>query len=140
MVVPTVEVNVWAVLVSAIVVWILGSLWYSPILFGKMWMKLSGFKESDMRKAKKKGMIKEYIIMLVGSFITAYVLAHFVSYTNSTTILDGGVLGAWLWIGFIAPIALGMVLWEGKPVKLYLINTGYYLVSLVIMGAILASW
>ncbi|MBI3026774.1 DUF1761 domain-containing protein, partial [Candidatus Woesearchaeota archaeon] len=50
------------------------------------------------------------------------------------------VLGFWVWIGFLATTQIGMVLWEGKPIKLYIINTLHYLVVLAVMSAILAVW
>ena len=55
-------------------------------------------------------------------------------------IADAVLLAFWLWLGFFATTQLGMVMWEGKPVKLYIINTLHHLVSLVVMSAILAVW
>lgn len=48
--------------------------------------------------------------------------------------------GFWAWLGFVATIMLGMTLWEGKPFRLYLLNAGYQLLNLLVMGAILAAW
>lgn len=139
MAVPTVEVNVWAVLVCALVSMFIESLWYSPVLFGNVWLKLSGFNKRSMKKGQK-GMTKIYVLALLGSFVMAYVLAHFVEYTGSRTALDGFILGLWIWLGFEATVRLGTILWEGKPVKLYLLNTIYYLVTLVVMAIILSVW
>ena len=83
---------------------------------------------------------KAYALTFLTSLIMAYVLAHFISYVQAKTIADGAVLGFWLWIGFFATTQLGMVLWENKPVKLYVINTLHYLVTLAVMAAILAVW
>jgi hypothetical protein len=52
----------------------------------------------------------------------------------------GLMCGFWNWLGFIAPVTLGTVLWEGKPWKLWALTNGYYLFSLLIMGVILAFW
>ena len=46
-------------------------------------------------------------------------------------------LALWCWLGFVVPTMLGMVLWEQKPVKLYLINVLYWLVSFIAMALIL---
>ena len=55
--------------------------------------------------------------------------------------LNAGLQGGfWNWLGFVMPVTLGIVLWEGKSWKLFGINAGYYLVSLPIMGVILAMW
>jgi hypothetical protein len=48
--------------------------------------------------------------------------------------------GFFNWIGFIAPVTLGTVLWGGKSWKLWLIDNGFYLIDLLIMGMILAVW
>ena len=137
--IPIVNVNYLAVLVAAIASMVVGFLWYGP-LFGKMWMGLMNFDKKKMNEAKKKGMGKTYVLAFVTSLIMSYVLAHFVNYVQAKTIADGVVLAFWLWLGFFATTQLGMVLWEGKPVKLYLINTLHYLVTLGVMSAILAVW
>ena len=136
---PDVDINLLAVLVAALVSIILGFVWYGP-LFGKTWMQLSGFTAKDMEKAKKKGMTKTYILMIIGTLVSSYVLAHFVDYLQATDFNGALQAGFWLWLGFIAPVQLGIVLWEGKPWTLYFINVAYYLVNLILMATILAVW
>ena len=134
-----VTVNYMSVLIAAVVYMVLGFLWYGPIL-GKPWMKLVGMTANDMEESKKKGMGKIYALAFLTSLIMSYVLAHFVAYVGAKTIADGSILGFWLWIGFFATTQLGMVMWEGKPVKLYFLNTLHYLVALAVMASILAVW
>ena len=129
-----VNVNYWAVLVAAIVSFVIGGLWYSPMLFGKLWMQLSGLTNKDMEAAKKKGMTKSYILQFVASLITACVLAHFISLLNIGTVPELFQLVFLAWIGFQAANTVGMVLWEGKPWSLYLLNTASCLVTLAAMG------
>ena len=135
----TVSINYLAVLVAAIASHVIGFLWYGP-LFGKMWISLMNFDKKKMKEAQKKGMWKTIALAFLTSLIMGYVLAHFVAYVGAKTIADGAVLGFWLWIGFFATTQLGMVLWEGKPVKLYILNTLHYLVTLIVMASILAVW
>ena len=66
---PQIDINFLAVLVATIVSMVLGALWYSPILFGKLWAKLSKFTEEDIEKAKKKGMTKNYILNFISLFV-----------------------------------------------------------------------
>ena len=140
MAIQALNVNYLAVLVSAIVSMIIGFLWYGP-LFGKPWMKLMNITPKMMNDMKKKGgMGKNYFVSFIASLIMAFVLAHAVAYAGATTIVEGLIVGFWNWLGFIAAIQLGIVLWEGKPVKLYLIKTLHYLTILLINGAILAVW
>ncbi len=137
-------INYWAILVSAVASMVVGSVWYGP-LFGKLWMSLSGMSADKMGAAKKKGMTQSYVLMFVGSLITAYVLSHFITYANafapSSSAINGGMQAAfWAWLGFIAPVTLGTVLWEGKSWNLWILNNGHMLLSLLITGAILGGW
>lgn len=136
----TLAINYWAVLVSALASFVLGALWYSPLLFGKLWIKQSGFTQKDMEKAKKEGMALSYLLNFLATLVTAYVLAHFVELIGAFGYVEALVLGFWAWLGFVATIGLGGVLWEKKPVSLYAINMAYHLVSLMGMSLILTLW
>ncbi len=48
---PPVDINYWAVLVAAVVSMVIGALWYSPVLFGKLWMKYSGLSDKKLAEA-----------------------------------------------------------------------------------------
>ncbi len=132
--------NYWAILVATIIQILLGMFWYSPIGFGKPWMKSLGKTLADIEAQKGKGMALSYIFMIITAFIMTYVLAHFVDYANATDAMGGLVAGFWIWLGFIATSSLGMVLWEKRSLSWYAITSGYYLVSLLITGAVLAVW
>jgi hypothetical protein len=134
------DVNYLAVLVSAIVGFFIGMLWYSLLLFGKMWMGLVGLGKKELEKEKQKSMVKSMVMAFVAVLVMSYVLAFFVDTANATSIVQGAKIGFWIWLGFIATVMLGMILWENKPCKLYLLNVSHYLVVLVVMGAILAVW
>ncbi len=138
-----VPVNYLAVLAAALSSMMLGFLWYGPV-FGKQWKALMGMTKESTDPTKKTGMNKSYVLMALGSLVMAYVLSYsltFVSaYTQTTGIVAGAMVGFWTWLGFVAPVTLGVVLWEGKPWKLWFLNAGYYLVSLKIMGVILTLW
>ena len=133
----TVIVNYWAVIASVVASMVIGFVWYGP-LFGKAWMKEVGTTEADMKKGDGMGMM--YGLTALGSLVEAYVLAHFVSYAGATTLALGAVTGFWIWLGFILPVFLGLVLFEGRSMKLFGINVSYHLVNVMIMGMILASW
>ncbi len=129
-------VSFLGILLAAIASMIVGMIWYSPLLFVKPWMRFSGIKKSG----KQKGMAFSYIVMFIGTFVTAYVLAQVISFTGAFSFSEGMMIGFGVWLGFIAPTMLGIVLWESKPWALYFINAGYYLVSLLIAGLILVRW
>ncbi len=140
MAVPEIIINYWSVLVSGLVSFVIGGFWYSPLLFGNIWMKSLGLTKKDIDKAKEKGMGGKYLATFVGSLLTAFVLAHIVRFVVASSFIDGVTTGFWIWFGFIVPVLFGGVLWEGKTMKFYTINIGYYLVSLCIMGGILSVW
>ena len=138
---PPVDINLAAVFGAAIASMVLGFLWYGP-LFGKQWMSLMGWKKlskAQMDKMKEAGK-KSYALAFIGALVMSYVLAHFVDYTGAVTAVEGAQTGFWVWFGFVATVMLGMVLWEGKPWKLYYLNAAYQLVSLLVMGVLLAIW
>lgn len=140
---PIVPVNYLAILVAALAGMFVGFVWYGPI-FGKMWMSLTGMTQAKMEEMKKKGMTKNYLLMFIGMLLMSDVLAHFLifaaTYMNVSGVMAGLSAGFWSWLGFIAPVMLSKVLWEGKSWNLWLLDSGHYLVVLLVMGAILASW
>ncbi len=138
--VPDVIVNYWAVLVAAIASMVLGAVWYSPGVFGKIWMKGSGMTSQQLNKAKKKGMGKLYFIAFLGSLLFAYILAHFVVFAGVVGVADALELAILTWIGFAVPLLLGSTLWEGKSWGAYLVVVVYQLVSISMMAIILAYW
>lgn len=128
------SVNLLAVLVAAAAAFVVGSLWYSPLLFGNVWMKLAGIKKT---KKKVPYMWLRFLFYFVGILIMSFVLAHMLLFMAATTVVEGLLTGFWLWLGFIAPITLGGILWERKPIMLFVLNNAYNLVSLGILSTIL---
>ena len=131
---PQVEVNIFAVIVATVWTMVLGSLWYSKALFGNIWM------EDSKVEMKKAGAVKAYLLTAVGAFVLAYVTALFIGLLNVTTIQGGVQTGFWIWLGFVATTSLVHHVFEGKPIRLYILNAGYHLVELLVMGAILSAW
>jgi hypothetical protein len=130
-----VPVSYLAVFLGAVSNMILGGIWYSPLLFAKPWMRLIGKTEEDMKKTSPG---KAYGMMFIAALVTAYVLAHFVNYANTTTVAEGIQAGFWAWLGFIATSSSAGPIFEGKPWQLYFIFNGYQVIAMMVMGAILA--
>lgn len=132
------SVNFLAVVVSAIAAMALGFAWYGP-LFGKPWMKLSGMPAQKMAKAKKTAG-KMYGLSAIGSMFTAYVLSLMINVTVVANLSEGLQLAAFLWLGFEAVVLYNGVLFYGKSWKLFAIDAGYQLVSMLVMATILTIW
>lgn len=133
------SINYVAVVAAAVASIAIGFGWYSMSVFGKQWMKLSGLTEEVLEKSKKD-MGPKYGIMILSSLVMAGVLAVLVKLAWSQTAIGGAKVGALAWLGFVATVGLNSFIFENKPFQLYLINVTYQLVSLVVMGAILAAW
>ncbi|OGE80192.1 MAG: hypothetical protein A2660_02580 [Candidatus Doudnabacteria bacterium RIFCSPHIGHO2_01_FULL_45_18] len=140
-----IDVNYLAVLACGVASMVLGYVWYGP-LFGKMWIEMMGFDKLDSSKqeAMKNSMTKSYSLTFVGSLVMAYVFSHFLIFTTSYMRTEGVSAGLsagfWIWLGFLAPLTLGSVLWEGKSWKLWTLNNAYNLLQLLIFGVILSLW
>ena len=131
-----VPVNWWAIIVAGVVKFLIGWAWYAPPVLGKQWMELVKVSQDDMRA----GMVPAIVSQLVTDLIMAYVLARIIAHYGAGTIVEGGVVGLLVWFGFVFTVTLGMVFYEKRPFKLWLINNGYLLIGLVVMGAIIAAW
>jgi len=130
------KVNFWSVLLAAVSYLIVGSLWYSPLLFGKLWIKLNGFCDEDLKSSRPlwKILILSFLSAVVSSFVIAAVLGPRQS-------LDfGAIIGAIIAICWITMSKLTDVLFENKPVKLFFLHAGFDLVSFMVMGAIVGYW
>ena len=129
-----------AVIVATLVYFILGGLWYSPLLFAKKFIQLMNWTPEQLRQMESQSHGKELAIAFVMSFLLVYVLAHFVQYTKARTAIGGIQTAFWLWLGFIVTTQVPSVLFEGRSFGLFLIHVGYQLVGCVLAGAILAVW
>src|SRR5438552_17772915 len=131
-----IPINLFAILSAAAAKVLIGAIWYSPALFIRSWLELSGVTEEEM----KARMGKAIAVDVVGSIIMAFVLVHAVRYAGATTAAQGMAVGFFNWLGFIAVVTIGSVTYGRRPFKLFLLNNGYLLISLLVMGAMLAIW
>ena len=131
------KLNYPAIFVSTLILYILGAVWYSPALFGKAWMDMSGVTESMMSEASP---LKMYLTPFIGYLIACYVLAHAVSYAGAKTATTGAIVGFWNWLGFVAAIMFVVYSLSYKPLSLWLIDAGYNLIGFLIAGTLLAVW
>lgn len=128
--------NYAAVIVSAIVYWLLGALWFG-FLFSKPWMALEHITEDQV-----KGMspVLPYIITFLLNLVIAFVLAQICNWRNANTAARGAAVGILLWIGFVGPVTYATYMYEMRPWQLFAINEFYPLVGLCVMGVILGAW
>jgi hypothetical protein len=133
------SLNFLAILVAGIANMVIGFVWYGPV-FGKVWVKLMGFSDEYLKEAKAKGMVASYILAFVGALASSYIIACFLQIWLAFDYRDAFTVIFWPWLGFIATSALSQVIWEGRPWKLYFLNTSYYLVAFYTQALILVYW
>jgi len=160
------EMNVYAILVAAIVPMVLGFIWYNPILFGNVWMREAGITEEKM---KSGNMAVIFGISLIFSILLSAMLQGLVIHQMGATQLIGGdpsaegvlpsyqafmadyggnfrtfkhgaLHGLLAGIFIVLPIMGTNGLFERKSWKHIFINVGYWTLVLTIMGAILCGW
>jgi hypothetical protein len=129
------QLNIWAVLVAALSTFLIGGLWYSPAIFGKAWMRENGFTEEQM---KHSNVVKVFGLAFVLAVIAAINLAMFMGPENKPEM--GALWGFLAGFGWVATFVGTHYLFERRSFKLFLINAGYSVVALTIMGIILAAW
>lgn len=142
-----IPVNYLAVFAAGVVGMVVGFSWYGP-LFGERWVKLMGWSAKEVKKGKEKmgpsEMLKQMVIGTLTSLLMAYVLAMILILTSAVTgvvgIYAGLMVAFWSWLGFVVPVTLSTVLWEGRKVELWMLNAGYYLATLLAMGVVLSLW
>jgi uncharacterized membrane protein required for colicin V production len=132
-----IQVNYLAILVVGIISYLLGALWYSSLLFAKLWMNAIGKTEADLKGGASA---ITYVITFVVWVVTMYVLSVFIHYSGASTFGYGMLAGFLCWFGFYALLSLMMNLFEQKPKQLWLINVSYVLVAFLISGGIIAVW
>ncbi|HEV2752115.1 MAG TPA: DUF1761 domain-containing protein [Gemmatimonadales bacterium] len=137
---PTANINVLAVVVAAVLTFVLGMVWYSPALFARQWMAAQGYTPERLEEMKRKGVTRAYAVSVLCYLVTAYVVALLASYTSSTTFAQGLWLGFLSWLGFAATIGLTANLFSEKPLAAWVIDAGYQLAYLVLMGVLLSVW
>jgi len=131
-----VPVNYLAVVVAAVANYLIGSLWYG-VLFRNAWQKFSGVSEMKITALS-------VVLTLIGALLMSYVLQHALFFANQylkTSGIGGGLMvGFFNWVGFIAPVTIGLVVYEKKSWMLWILNNAYWLISLLVMGVILSVW
>lgn len=108
--------NPYAIVASAVFQWLLGAIWYSPILFAKPWMVMVGLKQGE---GKKNALIVGMIVSFIGSLVLSFVLAHLILWAGATTVAWGALIGFIAWAGFIASPLSAQYIYEGRPFKLF---------------------
>ncbi|MEI5585067.1 MULTISPECIES: DUF1761 domain-containing protein [unclassified Agromyces] len=134
------EINYWAVLLATLSSMVVGTIWYTPKVFGTRWAKLANV-DMDRPGSSAVGPI---VVTVIVSFITAWVLAgaatiawHFYGGSYLVAAMFTAFI---LWAGFTAARFITHDAFEGRPSALTTMNIGHELVTAVVMGLIIGVW
>ena len=136
---PFAYVNYLKVLVSAVAIFILGGLWYSPALFAKPWIRFIG-KSEEALKEKPKGMPLMFLQAFICGFLVSWSMAIVVAHIPTMNAIRGALTGVVCWIGFAGATNYANTLFSQRPRGLWAIDSGYNLASFIVAGAILGGW
>ena len=160
------EINFLAVLAAAVSALLVGFFWYNPKVFGTAWMQAADMTEE---KIKGGNMLKIFALSLLFAIMLAFTMpsivihqmgalsmvggmtevesakpsyeAFMLDYGTTFRTFKHGVLHGILAGIFIALPILGTnALFERKGAKYILINSGYWIVTMGIMGGIICAW
>jgi hypothetical protein len=129
------DINLWAVLAAAAATFLIGGLWYSPLLFARSWQEEAGLSDERLRSGNPAFIFGPAFAL---SLLAAYVFAMFLGPRPELAFATAAGFGAGLaWVA----AGLGIVyLFERRSLRLFLINAGYLTLAFTAIGAILGAW
>ncbi len=134
------HLNVWAVFISGIAAFLLGGVWYTA-LFGQRRIALCGYTEEQLADMQKRRPPPVFFSLMILCYLVVAIVMDLVAAVAGVDSASGGMmLGLLIWIGPAAAIGMTVHLASDKPWGVYLIDTGFQLIFLVMMGAIIGSW
>jgi len=129
------NLNWFAIAVASVSAFILGGLWYSPLMFAKRWMKETGITEES---TKNTNMTKLFSMAFILSFIASFFLAMFIGPDAGAAI--GALAGFMAGFGWVFTFMGISYLFESRSLAHFMINALYSVASLTIMGFIIGIW
>jgi hypothetical protein len=131
------EINIWAVLVATLSTMVVGTIWYTPRVFGNYWMRVAKVDVSG----DTKDAIRPILITLVVSLISAWVLAGGAAiaqdFYGGNFLLNTLITAVILWAGFTASRFITHDAFEGRPAGLTVLNCAHELVTYLVMALII---
>jgi hypothetical protein len=132
------DVNWLAVLVAAVAHFVLGGVWYSPMLFAKPFMRGMGKSEEELRSGAKPSAF-QFGGAFLGGLLKSASLALILAWIGDPGVAESIAVGALLGVGIHGAADVTNALFEGRHRNLVLIGIGYDTVGLALAGAIVAA-
>lgn len=127
--------SILAIVLAVVANMIIGALWYSPLLFANVWMKSLGKTREELHSSNPN---IGYGFTTLAGIITAIILSLVITMLDSVTVGGGALIGFLAGAGIASARELSPTFFEGRKYTLFFISAGYHIVSLTVMGAIIA--
>jgi len=126
--------NFLALVALTVIAFVASSIWYSPLLFGRQFLELSGATATPPPNALKA------LFEVLRTAVLAYVIARLMLRLNVANWKDALGVGLWLWIGFPVILLTGSMLWQNVPWQLAAIHAGDWLIKLLLIPLGITLW
>ncbi|CAF24561.1 DUF1761 domain-containing protein [Candidatus Protochlamydia amoebophila] len=130
-----ISINYTTIFFAAMAYFILGTIWYSPAMFGQRSKRYEGVINPPI---KQTSLALAYIGELLISFFIAYTLAVFIQITQAKDFLEKIVVVIWIWFGFVATTHFSPVLWDRKTLKSFFVHAGFMLFGFLLIGSLIS--
>jgi hypothetical protein len=124
-----------AVVVSTLIAFAIGGVWYSKSVFGGIWLEEVGLTEEVVNEVN---MPMKFGGTFILQFLAITALAVLLGPDSSwLTGLQSGLMIGIFWIATAYGITY---LFEQRSMRLFMINAGYNVVLFAICGAVIGAW
>ena len=131
-------INYLAVLIAAAAAWVLGAVWYMAL--ATPWMAAVGTTKETIAASKTQpGASLPFVFAFAACVVMAWVLAGIVGHLGQVTPRSGVISGLFCWVGFVITTMLVNNSFAMRSRMLLLIDGGYWLTALALMGAIIGT-
>jgi hypothetical protein len=133
--------NYWAILVATVLTFVLEAVWYS--IFLQTWLRGIGRTLDSIMQAGRQAGLNEWVqygTALVCTALMAIAISCVTQMTGPQTAARGIKVGVLLWLGFVATVFATEYIFEVRPLSLFFVNGGFWLIGMMLMGAIVGGW
>ena len=124
-----------AILAAALLAFVIGGAWYSPLFFARVWMREAGLDDAALKRGRP---VRVFGLAFICSLVMAFNLAAFLG--ARATVGFGALAGLATGLGWVAMSLAVVYLFEQRSLRLWLVNAGYQVVTYTLMGALIGGW
>lgn len=135
-----VAINIWTVLLATLSSMVVGSIWYTPKVFGTRWSRLAKVDMDRPAASATLAIITTVIVSVVTAVVLAAATTILWTYAGGSFLVSALTVATVGWAGFTAARFITHDAFEGRPTSLTVLNIAHELVTLVVMAVIVGVW